>query len=73
MENVRKHLTHEHESADKAYWDTYSRFETLKKELARLQHDFVWLEKDLEKYDADRKYYKKLLDELNEQPNGQLG
>jgi hypothetical protein len=73
MENVRKHLTLEHESADKAYWETYSRHEELKKKLAELQHDLVWVEKDLGKYDIDRRYYKKLLDELNEQKDGQLG
>jgi septal ring factor EnvC (AmiA/AmiB activator) len=73
MENVRKHLTQEHEGADKAYWNLYSRHEELKKKLAELQHDLIWIEKDIEKCDADRKYYKKLLDELNEQKDGQLG
>ena len=73
MENVRKHLTQEHEGADKAYWEIWSRHEELKRQLAELQHDLIWVEKDLEKQDKDRKYYKKLLDELNEQKDGQLG
>jgi len=70
MENVRKHLTDEHESADKAYWETWSRYEELTKQIASLQHDIFWVEKDLKKHDSGRKFYKKLLDELNEQKDG---
>jgi len=65
MEKVRQHLQHELDTADKAYWDTYHRHEEKKKELTQLQHDVIWLGKDLEKQDADRKYYMGLLNDLD--------
>ena len=66
MENVRKHITDELECADKAYWDTYYRLEEKKKVLSEAQHDVIWLEIDLKKYENDKKYFMNLLNELDE-------
>lgn len=65
MSEISKHIIENQERAEKAYWDTYHRFEEKKKELQQLQHDVIWMEKDLIKEDIERKYFQKLLDELN--------
>jgi hypothetical protein len=65
MENVRKHLTEEHEKADNAYWELYGKLEDKKKALHQLQSEVKWMESDMAKYDGERKYFMKLLNELN--------
>jgi len=69
MENVRKHITEELERADSTYWDVYHRLEQKKMDLSEAQHDVIWLEKDLEKYENEKKYFMKLLNELDENGN----
>jgi len=65
MGEISKHIVENQERADNAYWDVYHRLEEKKKELNRLQHDVIWMEKDLEKLKDDKEYYQKLLNELN--------
>jgi chromosome segregation ATPase len=72
MENVRKHLEDSHNRADEQYWNLYTRLEQKKKELQQLQSDVLWMEKDMEKYDTERKYFMKLLEELNNNGNGNI-
>ena len=69
MEKVRQHLQKSFDDADTAYWNTYHRHEEKKKELAQLQHDVLWLGKDLENQDADRKYFMNLINDLDNNGN----
>jgi len=68
MEEVRKHLEHKREEADNAYWDVYGRLEDKQKELNQLMADVQWMKTDMLKYDNERKYYQKLLDDLTNKP-----
>lgn len=65
MEEVRKHLLEKQEEADNAYWDVYSRLEDKQKELNQLMADVEWMKSNMLKYDNERKYYEKLLNDLN--------
>jgi len=65
MSEISKHIIENQQRAENAYWDTYHLFELKKKELQQLQDDVIWMEKDLIKQDIERKYFQKLLNELN--------
>jgi hypothetical protein len=65
MEEVRKHLEAEQEKADNAYWEVYGRLEDKQRELNQLMADVQWMKNDMLKYDSERKYYQKLLNDLN--------
>jgi len=70
MENVRQHLQSSFDEADKAYWDLYMKYEGAKKELQQLQSEVSWMAIDMEKLNNERKYFTKLLNELNNETNG---
>lgn len=69
MDNVRKHLQENYDTAENAYWDFFEKLEAKKLELSQVEHDVKWLSTDMEHADIKRKHFQKLLNELNESKN----
>jgi hypothetical protein len=65
MSEIRKHLEENYKEAENNYETVYCKLNDKKKELVNLQREVDWMFKNLEKYEADRDYYQKLLNELN--------
>lgn len=70
MEKTRKHIESALNSADNSYWDLDEILHRKKEELRILQSQVNGLQDQANAYDAERKYYQELLDELNTNQNG---
>lgn len=65
MEKTKKFIETELQKYDDLYWKWYSEVKEKEKVIAQLQNEVNHLKSDVAKYDAERKHYKELYDELN--------
>lgn len=65
MEKTKKFIETELQKYDDLYWEWHSKVQEKEKAIAQLQNEVNYLKADVTKYDAERKYYQELYDELN--------
>lgn len=65
MEKTKKFIETELQKYDDLYWKWHSKAQEKEKVIAHLQKEVDYLKADVAKYDAERKHYQELYDELN--------
>ena len=65
MEKTKKFIETELQKYDDLYWKWHSKVQEKEKVIAHLQKEVDYLKADVAKYDAERKHYQELYDELN--------
>ena len=65
MEKTKKFIERELQMYDDLYWKWHSKMQEKEKVLSQLQNELNYLKANVAKYDAERKHYQELYDELN--------
>ena len=65
MEKTKNFIETELQKYDDLYWEWHSKVQEKEKVIAQLQNEVNYLKLDVAKYDAERKRYQELYDELN--------
>ena len=65
MEKTKKFIETELQKYDDLYWEWHSKVQEKEKVIAQLQNEVNYLKEDVAKYDAERKHYQELYDDLN--------
>lgn len=71
MENVKKYLQENYDSASNLYFDCYSDLVDKKLKLTQLEKDVASLVSTLNRLDTERKYFETLLNEVNANLNNE--
>jgi hypothetical protein len=66
MEEIKNHLEHEFNRTDNAWWQSLTLLESKEDELKKLQIEVNFLKEDVIKYEKEKEYFQKMLNELNE-------
>ena len=72
MENVKKHLQENYDSASNQYFDCHSDLVDKKLKLTQLEREVASLESTLDRLDTERKYFETLLNEVNNNSNNEF-
>lgn len=68
MEKTKKFIEDSFEKSEDLYWEWNEKLSLKKKEVHILQQEIEWMKKDVDRYDAERKHYQELLNEINTTP-----